>query len=96
MALKTPSRPLPPFMANTILNFHFDYWHPSLMMCIVPYSLLKSYQIFSPNIALGESKLKRYSSNKDCKQETTTILLLFPPAHYPGQLGPHLQPAKIK
>ena len=23
------SRP-PPFMANTILNFHFDYLHPSL------------------------------------------------------------------
>ena len=51
---------------------------------------------FSPNVALGESKLKRNSSNEDCKQETTTILLLFPPAHYPGQLGPHLQPAKIK
>ena len=20
----------PPFMANAILNFHFDFWHPSL------------------------------------------------------------------
>ena len=30
MALETPSRP-PPFMANTILNFHFDYPQPSLM-----------------------------------------------------------------
>ena len=29
VALETPSRPLP-FMANTILNFHFDYLHPSL------------------------------------------------------------------
>ena len=29
MALETPSRL--PFMANTILNFHFDYWHTSLM-----------------------------------------------------------------
>ena len=29
VALETPSRP-PPFMPNTILNFHFDYWHPSL------------------------------------------------------------------
>ena len=29
VALETPSRP-PPFMANTILNFHFDYLHPSL------------------------------------------------------------------
>ena len=25
-----PPRTPPPFMANTILNFHFDYWNPSL------------------------------------------------------------------
>ena len=62
------------------------------MMCIVPYWNLITF--FSPNVALGESKLK--SSNEDCKQETTTILLLFLPAHYPGQLGPHLQPANLK
>ena len=30
VALETPSRPPPPFMANTILNFHFDYWNTSL------------------------------------------------------------------
>ena len=30
VALETPSRPTPPFMANTILNFHFDYLTPSL------------------------------------------------------------------
>ena len=29
MANETPSRP-PPFMANALLNFHFDYWHTSL------------------------------------------------------------------
>ena len=29
MANETPSRP-PPFMANAILNFHFDFLHPSL------------------------------------------------------------------
>ena len=29
MALETPSRPLP-FMANAILNFHFDYLTTSL------------------------------------------------------------------
>ena len=29
VALETPSRP-PPFMANAILNFHFDYLTPSL------------------------------------------------------------------
>ena len=31
VALETPSRPLPPFMANAILNFHFDYLTTSLM-----------------------------------------------------------------
>ena len=25
-----PPRDPPPFMANALLNFHFDYWHPSL------------------------------------------------------------------
>ena len=30
VALETPSRPPPPFMANTILNFHFDYLITSL------------------------------------------------------------------
>ena len=30
MANETPSRLPPPFMANAILNFHFDYLHPSL------------------------------------------------------------------
>ena len=30
MANETPSRP-PPFMANAILNFHFDYLHTSLI-----------------------------------------------------------------
>ena len=27
-----PPRDPPPFMANAILNFHFDYWHPSLTL----------------------------------------------------------------
>ena len=31
VALETPSRPAPPFMAKTILNFHFDYLNPSLI-----------------------------------------------------------------
>ena len=31
MALETPSRLPPPFMANTIINFHFDFLNPSLM-----------------------------------------------------------------
>ena len=30
VALETP----PPFMANTILNFHFDYLHPFLRLCL--------------------------------------------------------------
>ena len=33
MALETPSRPHPPFMANAILNFHFDFLKPSLTDC---------------------------------------------------------------
>ena len=33
MANETPSRP-PPFMANAILNFHFDYLHPSLIITL--------------------------------------------------------------
>ena len=39
MALETPSRP-PPFMANAILNFHFDFLNPSLMQehkLFIPY-----------------------------------------------------------
>ena len=32
MALETPSRPPPPFMANAILNFHFDFLNPSLKL----------------------------------------------------------------
>ena len=33
MAIETPSRPPspPPFMANAILNFHFDFLKPSLI-----------------------------------------------------------------
>ena len=31
VALETPSRP-PPFMANAILNFHFDFLTPSLII----------------------------------------------------------------
>ena len=35
MALETPSRPPPPpFMANAILNFHFDFLTPSLKGCM--------------------------------------------------------------
>ena len=34
VALETPSRP-PPFMANAILNFHFDYPHPSLRLYLL-------------------------------------------------------------
>ena len=37
VALETPSRH-PPFMAKTILNFHFDYLTPSLSQCVGPLS----------------------------------------------------------
>ena len=67
------------------------------IMCIVSYSLLEFYHFLSPNIVLGESKLKRNSSNEDCrKTNNNTILLLSHPAHYPGQLEPYLQPANLK
>ena len=66
------------------------------MMCIAPYSFLESYHFFLSKRSLGESKLKRISLNEDCEQEATTILPLFLPAHYPGQLWPHLQPANLK
>ena len=36
MALETPSRSPPPFMANAILNFHFDYLTPSLTHFLLP------------------------------------------------------------
>ena len=32
MANETPSKPPSPFMANAILNFHFDYVTPSLIL----------------------------------------------------------------
>ena len=39
MANETPSRPPPPpFMANAILNFHFDYVTPSLSLKFFPLS----------------------------------------------------------
>ena len=48
VALETPSRP-PPFMANAILNFHFDFLNPSLTVktsfqvsLFCPVSTLKS------------------------------------------------------
>ena len=34
MANETPSRPPPPFMANAILNFHFDFLNPSLICAL--------------------------------------------------------------
>ena len=44
MALKPGLDPPPPFMANAILNFHFDYLNPSLTesLCL----LLKSLIVF--------------------------------------------------
>ena len=36
--MRPPRDPFPPFMANTILNFHFDYWNPSLISCARQYS----------------------------------------------------------
>ena len=51
MALETPSRP-PPFMANAILNFHFDFLTPSLTFPtvveegVIPYNFHKPLEPF--------------------------------------------------
>ena len=57
MALETPSRP-PPFMANAILNFHFDYLTPSLSN-ILSFCVKNSYM--------------RYISALDSVRETLSI-----------------------
>ena len=45
MALETPSRPPTPFMANAILNFHFDFLTPSLIEVLAHaiYSISRSF-----------------------------------------------------
>ena len=53
VALETPSETHPPFMANAILNFHFDYPHLSLiettsimvmmLMMMIPHWSSKAY-----------------------------------------------------
>ena len=35
VALETPSRPSPPFIANAILNFHFDFLTTSLILTVM-------------------------------------------------------------
>ena len=34
--------PLPPFMANAILNFHFCFWNPSLIPVAEDFELVKN------------------------------------------------------
>ena len=57
MANETPSRPppRPPFMANAILNFHFDFLHPSLIH-ILSFSFVMEYfwQTLEANIKVPE------------------------------------------
>merc|ERR1712209_68790 len=45
-----PPRDPPPFMANAILNFHFDYWHTSLNFI----------QCYFPNHSVSSQKVVHY------------------------------------
>ena len=56
MANETPSRP-PPFMANAILNFHFDFLHPSLRY--VGIELLRPLRLPQVFYNQGLSSLRR-------------------------------------
>ena len=46
VALETPLRP-PPFMANAILNFHFDFPHTSLILSKPKIKVLCSFPVLS-------------------------------------------------
>ena len=63
MANETPSRP-PPFMANAILNFHFDYVTPSLS--VVPWF----YQQGFPSHSFQGNSKQLLSMNK-CRNVNT-------------------------
>ena len=58
VALETPSRP-PPFMANTILNFHFDYLTPSLTPLLANHVLFSALSIIG--MCLKYTQYRNYS-----------------------------------
>ena len=58
-----PPRDPPPFMANAILNFHFDYPHPSLMDSAAVL-LLGLSPIFTFKMAFIPTKLYDYLDAK--------------------------------
>ena len=60
------SRP-PPFMANAILNFHFDYWHTSLT---------QNTMIFQTQIRKTQDK-SNVGTQIKCLLGTGYILILF-------------------
>ena len=58
VALETPlRRPPPPFMANTILNFHFDYWNPSLRRNSLEKRPCRLYNSLQKTCCLSRSRL---------------------------------------
>ena len=77
MANETPSRP-PPFMANAILNFHFDYVTPSLMAYgggPLKEKFLKGEIRYNPNeyfIHANATDFKRELPDVDPSQEVPT------------------------
>ena len=67
VALETPTRP-PPFMANAILNFHFDFQTPSLTYSHVVVAFLPKFA------AAGRQLFYRFSNpyNENLLQVTYT------------------------
>ena len=82
-----PPRDPPPFMANAILNFHFDFPHPSLMTtkwdhCNFPTSLF--------NIWRKIIKLKVIGPRNSCDQ---TCAKRWPSGPSRSQYGPFCAPS---
>ena len=69
MALETPSRS-PPFMAKTILNFHFDYLITSLICLLLPNLPFLMLQIVAPALLEQVSSLlvSVGQDQRSCKQ----------------------------
>ena len=80
MANETPSRP-PPFMANAILNFHFDFPHPSLRHVLHDHQTLYDLTAFSPPTPSPSSRLTQIGGTfkNSCKNVLTlrTAFVLF-------------------
>ena len=57
-----PPRDSPPFMANTILNFHFDYPHPSLRRLAYDLHAMNQYTNIIRSIIIGTTTIYQIHS----------------------------------